>query len=81
MPLILIHHRREPADCGAVFASFRGFDNPTLCHRRTLASCWHGGHAIWWSVDAATAAEALGLFAYYVGERASVMRVDEIEIP
>jgi hypothetical protein len=39
MPLFLIHHRREPADCGAVFASFRGFDSPTLCHRRTLASC------------------------------------------
>jgi hypothetical protein len=78
MPLILIHHRREPADCGAVFASFRGFDNPTLCHRRTLASCWHGGHAIWWSVDAATAAGAAGPFCVL---RRRTMRVDEIEIP
>ena len=80
MSLFLIHHRHEPDDCGAVFASFRGFDSP-LRHQRTLASCRQGGHAIWWSVDAATAAEALGLLPYYVGERASVTRVDEIEIP
>jgi hypothetical protein len=79
MPLYLLHHRHEPADCGAVFASFRGFDSP-LRHRRTLASCRHGGHAIWWSVDAATAA-ALALLPYYVGERASLKRVGEIEIP
>ena len=80
MPHFLIHHRNEPADCGAVFASFRGFDSP-LRHRRTLTSCRQGGHAIWWSVDTATAAEALALLPYYVGERASVTRVDEIEIP
>jgi hypothetical protein len=34
-----------------------------------LASCPHGGHAIWWSVDAATAAEPLALLPYHVGER------------
>jgi hypothetical protein len=32
-------------------------------------------------VDATTAAETVALLPYYVGERASVMRVDEIEIP
>ena len=80
MPLFLIQHRHQPADCGAVFASFRGFDSP-LRHRPTLASCRHGGHTIWWSVDAATAAEAIGLLPYYVGRHADVIRVDEIEIP
>jgi hypothetical protein len=58
----------------------RGFDSP-LRHRLTLASCRHSGHAIWWSMDAATAGEAVALLPYYVGERASVTRVEEIEIP
>jgi hypothetical protein len=80
MPLLLIHHRHEPADCGVAFASFRGFDSP-LRHQERLASCRQVGHAIWRSVDAGTAAEALALLPYYVGERVSVTRVDEIEIP
>jgi len=80
MPQFLIHHRHEPPECGVVFASFRGFDSP-LRHQRTLASCRSGGHAIWWSVDAASAAEALRLLPFYVAQRADVTRVDEVEIP
>jgi hypothetical protein len=48
-----------------VFAAFRGCESP-LCHRSTLASCWSGGHAIWWSVEAAGEGEALGLLPFYV---------------
>lgn len=80
MPHYLIHHQHEASDCGVAFASFRGFDSP-LRHRPTLASCSYGGHAIWWSVEAATTAEALGLLPFYVAQRASVTRVDQIEIP
>jgi len=80
MPQFLIHHRHEPPECGVVFASFRGFDSP-LRHRWTLASCRFGGHAIWWSVDAASATEALRLLPFYVAQRADVTRVDEVEIP
>ena len=80
MPQFLIHHRHEPPECGVVFASFRGFDSP-LRHQRTLASCRSGGHAIWWSVDAASATEALRLLPFYVAQRADVTRVDEVEIP
>jgi hypothetical protein len=63
-----------------VFASFRGHTSP-LRHRATLASCRSGGHAIWWTVDAETAAEALGLLPEYVAERTTVIRVSEVEIP
>jgi hypothetical protein len=49
--------------------------------RPTLASCRYGGHAIWWSVDAASATEALRLLPFYVAQRADVTRVDEVEIP
>ena len=80
MPQFLIHHRHEPPECGVVFASFRGFDSP-LRHQRTLASCRYGGHAIWWSVDAASATEALRLLPFYVAQRADATRVDEVEIP
>ena len=52
MPRFLIHHNHEPHECGVVFASFRGHGSP-LRHRAALASCAHGGHAIWWTVEAA----------------------------
>ncbi|HEU0336872.1 MAG TPA: hypothetical protein VFR43_09980 [Gaiellaceae bacterium] len=80
MPLYLLEHRHEPRECGVVFAAFKGHDSP-LRHRATLASCRSGGHAIWWTADADTEAEALVLLPRYVAERTSVSRVDEVEIP
>ena len=63
-----------------VFASFKGHPSP-LRHRATLASCRSGGHAIWWTVDAATEADALALLPAYVAERTTVAHVSEVEIP
>jgi hypothetical protein len=80
MPSFLIHHRHEPPECGVVFTAFKGHDSP-LRHRSTLASCAFGGHAIWWSVEAASEVDALGLLPFYVAERATVTRVGEVEIP
>jgi hypothetical protein len=57
-----------------------GFDSP-LRHRLTLASCRHGGHAIWWSVDAATAGKRWRCCRATSANEPSVTRVDEIEIP
>jgi len=76
----VLEHSHEPQECGVVFASFRGHASP-LRHRRTLASCRSGGHAIWWTVDADSEEEALGLLPRYVAERTSVTRVTEVEIP
>jgi hypothetical protein len=76
----LLEHRHEPRDCGVVFAAFRGHDSP-LRHRPTLASCESGGHAIWWTVDAQTDEEALGLLPFYVAARTTATRVSEVEIP
>jgi len=80
MPRYLLHHRREPKDCGVVYASFRGHESP-LRHQPTLASCRSGGHAIWWSVEAASETDALALLPYYVAERTTSARVTEVEIP
>ena len=80
MPRYLIHHRHDPHECGVVFAAFKGHESP-LRHRATLASCPFGGHAIWWTVEAAGEREALGLLPYFVAERATAIRVREVDIP
>jgi hypothetical protein len=80
MPSFLIQHRHEPPECGAVFAAFKGHDSP-LRHRAALASCAFGGHAIWWSVEAASELAALALLPAYVAVRATATRVGEVEIP
>jgi hypothetical protein len=80
MPRFLIHHRRQPPECGSVFAAFRGHDSP-LRHRATLASCAFGGHTIWWSVEAASETDALALLPFYVAERATATKVAEVDIP
>ena len=76
----LLAHRHSPGECGIVFASFKGYESP-LRHQLTLASCRTGGHAIWWTVDAQNEAEALHLLPFYVAERTTVDRVNEVQIP
>ena len=80
MSRYLLQHRHEPHECGVVFAAFKGHPSP-LRHNPTLGSCRSGGHAIWWTVDADSEAEALELLPYYVAERTTVSRVSEVEIP
>jgi hypothetical protein len=80
MPCFLLHHRHEPDECGVAFASFKGHDS-SLRHRPTIASCRTGGHSIWWTVEAASAAGALELLPFFVATRTSVTRVSEVDIP
>jgi hypothetical protein len=76
----LLHHRHTPNECGVVFASFKGHVSP-LRHRATLASCHSGGHSIWWTVDADSEQDALGLLPYYVAKRTTITCVSEVQIP
>jgi len=80
VPRFLIHHRHEPHECGVVFAAFRGAESP-LRRRSALGSCHWGGHALWWTVDAASESDALALLPYYVAARASATRVGDVDIP
>jgi hypothetical protein len=80
MPRFLLQHRHEPSDCGVVFASFKGHESP-LRHEAALASCTFGGHAIWWVVEADSEAQALEQLPFYVGERATAIRVDWVDMP
>ena len=72
MACYLLHHRHQPDECGVVFASFKGHDSP-LRHRATLASCRSGGHAIWWTVQADSEADALVEHALNVREARAAM--------
>ena len=80
MTRYLLHHSHEPNECGVVFASFRGHGSP-LRHQATLGSCRSGGHAIWWTVEAATEQDALALLPAYVADRTTATRVNEVQIP
>ena len=80
MSRFLLEHHHDPRECGVVFAAFRGHTSP-LRHRATLASCRSGGHTIWWTVEARSEADALGLLPSYVAERTTVSPVSEVEIP
>ena len=80
MSRYLLHHRHEPQECGVVFASFKGHESP-LRHRATLGSCRSGGHAIWWTVEAESEADALLLRPFYIAARTTVTHVSEIQIP
>jgi len=80
MAQYLLQHRHEPHECGVAFASFKGHRSP-LRHQPTLGTCRSGGHAIWWTVEAATEQDALGLLPAYVAERTTVTSVTEVEIP
>ena len=63
-----------------MFASFKGHES-TLRRRPTLASCVSGGHAIWWTVEAASETDALALLPFYVAERTTAIQVSEVQIP
>ena len=80
MARYLLQHRHQPRECGVVFASFKGHESP-LRHQATLASCRSGGHAIWWTVEAESEADALLQLPYYVAARTNVTRVNEVQIP
>jgi hypothetical protein len=76
----VLHHRHTAQDCGVVFAAFKGHQSP-LRRQTTVASCRSGGHEIWWTVDAASDLDAFALLPFYVAERTTATRVNEVEIP
>jgi hypothetical protein len=80
MSRFVLQHRHQAHECGVVFASFHGHKSP-LRHKPTLASCRSGGHAIWWTVEATSEAEALALLPSYVAERTTAASVSAVDIP
>jgi hypothetical protein len=80
MPVFILHHRHEAAECAAAFAAWRGFDSP-LRRRLAPSTCLAGGHAVWWRVEAADRAGALALLPGYVADRTVPTEIREVRIP
>jgi hypothetical protein len=80
MPTFVLTHRHKPEECAVAAAAWRGFASP-LRHGRPLGSCAHGGHVVWWTVEANDADAALALLPGYVARRTVAEEVREVPIP
>lgn len=80
MSRFMLAHTHAPDECRVVFAAWSGFESPLRGHS-ALASCELGGHSLWWTVEAASAAEALALLPSFVAERTEASPVNEVPIP
>jgi hypothetical protein len=80
MAKFVLTHRHEPCECAVAVAAWKGFASP-LRHGSPLGSCAHGGHAVWWVVEAADAGSALKLLPDYVARRTVAEEVREVPIP
>jgi hypothetical protein len=63
-----------------MFAAWRGFISP-LRHREALSSCPHGGHRLWWLVEAPDEAGALAQLPECVSQQTEVTSVRRFPIP
>ncbi|MGB7859929.1 MAG: hypothetical protein WBM90_05480 [Acidimicrobiia bacterium] len=80
MPSFMLQHHHQPEECPSSYAAWKGFESP-LRGQQTPSSCRNGGHEIWWEVDAADEADALGRLPAFVRERSVATRVNKVDIP
>ena len=80
MPRFLVHHRHLARECGIAYSSFKGHESP-LRHTAALSSCPCGEHSIWWTVEAATDADALAMLPFFIAQRSAAIAVTEVQIP
>ena len=80
MSKYLLCHRHEPKECGSAFAAWRGFDSP-LRRKPVMASCRHGGHRVWWVVEAPDAPSALAQLPRFVTDRTEAFLVVDVDVP
>ena len=80
MPRFLLHHGHDPSECGVAFAAWRGFPSP-LRRRPVVGSCRHGGHELWWLVDAQGPDAALAQLPHWLAARTRAIEVTDVPIP
>jgi hypothetical protein len=80
MPLFLLSHRHDAAECAAAFAAWQGFDSPLRRHP-AASTCLDGGHALWWRVEAPDRPAALAQLPPFVARRTEAIQVREVQIP
>lgn len=76
----MLSHRHSETECPVAFAAWQGYQSPLRRHP-TVGSCVEGGHALWWTVEASSAEDALAQLPPFVAERTEVSAVSEVAIP
>jgi hypothetical protein len=80
MGRFLLVHKHAPEQCSSAWAAWRG--HPSRLHGSDVTcSCVHGGHTIWWDVEAPSAEEALALLPGYVARSTSVVPIRRVVTP
>ncbi len=79
MSTFVLAHVHEQADCQVVYAAWRGYDSP-LRGLDTMASCANGDHHMYWTVDAASAHDALQQLPPYLAQRTHASEVRRVAI-
>jgi hypothetical protein len=80
MRKFVLTHTHKPEECAVSVAAWKGFASP-LRQGHPLGSCAHGGHCVWWTVEAADATAALALLPDYVARRTVAAEVREVNLP
>jgi hypothetical protein len=80
VPTFLLTHQHEPHECRYAYAAWEDFASP-LRHQAAQSSCLHGGHRVWWTVEAADVAAALAMLPPYVAARSTAEPVRDVPIP
>jgi hypothetical protein len=80
VPKFVLTHTHQPEECAIAIAAWKGFASP-LRHGRPLGSCAHGGHRVWWTVEASDGTSALSLLPTYVAQRTVAEEVREVPLP
>jgi hypothetical protein len=76
---LLVHH--HPAEhCSSAWAAWNGHPSP-LHGMDAGCTCVHGGHTIWWEVEAASAATALALLPEFVARSTRAVAIRRVVTP
>jgi hypothetical protein len=79
MAQFVLAHAHDGTECHIVYAAWRGYESPLRGHD-AMASCATGGHRMYWTVDAASAADALSQLPPYLAARTRASEVQPVTI-
>lgn len=79
MSQFVLAHAHDSSECHIVYAAWRGYESP-LRGLEAMASCANGDHRVYWTVDAASAGDALRQLPPYLAARTEVSEVQPVTI-
>lgn len=78
--LFLLVHRHAPERCASAWAAWQGHQS-ALRGTDAACTCMHGGHVVWWEVQAASAKDALALLPDFVARSTRAVPIRRMVTP